>query len=81
MSSNDLRLDRILWYCYYFLTIFIPLLTLFMAISLGKGESYELESSYNLLIIPTEYSTMTEPPILQHRATIIPLARAMSSTN
>ncbi len=28
-----------------------------------------------------EYSTLTEPLILQHGATIIPVARAMSSTN
>lgn len=52
MFSNDPRLDRILWYCYYFPMIFIPLLTLYMTISLGKGESYRLESSYDLLLIP-----------------------------
>lgn len=50
--SSNLKQQRMLWYWYYFPMIFIPLLSLFATISLGKGENYRLKASYNLLFIP-----------------------------
>ena len=41
----------------------------------------EIMFDFSMILVAGEYSTLTEPLILQHGATIIPVARAMSSTN
>ncbi len=44
---------RHLWYIYYLPMLFIPLLAVFVAMSLGKPENYRLPKWTNLLYIPT----------------------------
>ncbi len=44
--------ERFLWYCYYIPTIFIPLLSFFAALCLGKPESWRPRKGYHLLLIP-----------------------------
>ena len=44
---------RYLWYGYYFPMLFIPLLCVFVALSLGKPENYRLPKWTSLLYIPT----------------------------
>ena len=44
---------RYLWYMYYFPMLFIPLLAVFVALSLGKPESFCLPKWTMLLYIPT----------------------------
>lgn len=46
-------LMRHLWYLYYLPMLFIPLLAVFVAMSLGKPESYRLPKWTALLYIPT----------------------------
>ena len=43
---------RCLWYSYYFPMLFIPLLSVLVALSLGKPENYRLPRWTNLLYIP-----------------------------
>ena len=49
----DPNVDRHLWYWYYFPMLFIPLLCVFVAMSLGKPEDYRLPKWTTLLYIPT----------------------------
>ena len=44
---------RYLWYGYYFPMLFIPLLCVLVALSLGKPENYRLPKWTSLLYIPT----------------------------
>ena len=44
---------RYLWYGYYFPMLFIPLLCVLVALSLGKPENYRLSKWTSLLYIPT----------------------------
>ena len=46
-------LMRYLWYLYYLPMLFIPLLAVFVAVSLGKPENFHLPKWTNLLYIPT----------------------------
>lgn len=45
-------LSRQLWYWYYLALLFIPLMALFVSLSLGKPENYRLPKKYMLLCIP-----------------------------
>lgn len=49
----DLNVNRQLWYAYYFPMLFIPLMALFVALSLGKTEKYHLPKWTAALYIPT----------------------------
>lgn len=49
----DIDAKRQLWYLYYFPMLFIPLLSFFVALSLGKTEKYRLPRRALLLCIPT----------------------------
>ena len=44
---------RYLWYGYYFPMLFLPLLCVFVALSLGKPENYRLPKWTSFLYIPT----------------------------
>lgn len=44
---------RYLWYLYYLAILFIPLLAVFVAMSIGKPEDYHLSKRAALLYIPT----------------------------
>ena len=44
---------RHLWYLYYLPMLFIPLLAVFVALSLGKHENFRLPKQTDLLYIPT----------------------------
>lgn len=50
---ENLDLYHLLWYSYYIPMLFIPLISLFMALHLGKNEDYRLPKWTNLLYIPT----------------------------
>lgn len=50
---SDLNGARYLWYSYYFPMLFIPLLSVFVAMSLGKPENFRLPGWTRLLYIPT----------------------------
>lgn len=50
---TDIDAKRHLWYLYYFPMLFIPLLSFFVALSLGKTEKYRLPRRALLLCIPT----------------------------
>ena len=45
--------QRCLWYLYYLPILFIPLMAVFVALSLGKSENYRLPGFIKLLYIPT----------------------------
>lgn len=47
------NITRYLWYLYYLAILFIPLLAVFVAISIGKSENYRLSKKDTLLYIPT----------------------------
>lgn len=49
---SDLNAARYLWYSYYFPLLFIPLLALFVAMSLGRPEGFRLPGWTRLLYIP-----------------------------
>ncbi len=49
----NLSLFRHLWYAYYTPMLFILLISLFIALSMGKPEDYKLPKWINLLYIPT----------------------------
>lgn len=51
--TEDLWALRHLWYLYYLPMLFIPLLSVFIAMSLGKPESFRLPGRAALLYIPT----------------------------
>lgn len=46
-------MKRLLWYLYYLPMLFIPLLAVFVALSLGKPESYRLPGRTAFLYLPT----------------------------
>ena len=46
---------RYLWYCYYFPMLFIPPLSVFVALSLGKPENYRLPRWTNILYLPAAF--------------------------
>lgn len=48
----DETVERYLWYSYYIPMLFIPTLTLFVALSIGKNEGYRLPNYAFLLLIP-----------------------------
>lgn len=50
---SDLGFSRQLWYWYYFPMLFIPLISVFISLSLGKPENYRLPKWTSLLYIPT----------------------------
>ncbi|MGN0475875.1 MAG: histidine kinase N-terminal 7TM domain-containing protein [Ruminococcus sp.] len=50
---TDLNISRHLWYWYYFPMLFIPLVSVFVSLSLGKPENYRLPKWTSLLYIPT----------------------------
>ncbi|MGN0462508.1 MAG: histidine kinase N-terminal 7TM domain-containing protein [Ruminococcus sp.] len=50
---SDLNFSRHLWYWYYFPMLFIPLISVFVSMSLGKPEIYRLPKWTSLLYIPT----------------------------
>lgn len=50
---SDPALLRQLWYWYYFPMLFIPLISVFVSMSLGKPENYRLPKWTSLLYIPT----------------------------
>lgn len=49
----DADITRYLWYMYYFPTLFIPVLAVYVSFSLGKPENYRLPKWVLLLYIPT----------------------------
>ena len=51
--AEDPWVLRHLWYLYYLPMLFIPLLAVFVAVSLGKPENFHLPKWTNLLYIPT----------------------------
>ncbi len=51
--TYDPVVSRYLWYWYYFPMLFIPLLCVFVSMSLGKGENFRLPKWIFLLYIPT----------------------------
>ncbi|MGM9664776.1 MAG: histidine kinase N-terminal 7TM domain-containing protein [Eubacteriales bacterium] len=46
------NIARYMWYLYYLPLLFIPILAVFVALSLGRPESYQLPKQALLLIIP-----------------------------
>ena len=48
-------LTRFLWYLYYLPMVFIPVLTVFVAMSLGRPENYRLPGQAALLYIPPAF--------------------------
>ena len=49
----DLNVNRYIWYGYYIPMLFIPLMALFVSLSLGKAENYHLPRWTAALYIPT----------------------------
>lgn len=49
---DDVFWSHQLWYWYYLALLFIPLMALFVSLSLGKPENYRLPKKYMLLCIP-----------------------------
>lgn len=49
---TDETAQRYLWYSYYIPLLFIPTLTLFVALSIGKNEGYRLPNYAFLLLVP-----------------------------
>lgn len=49
----DHGLSRHLWYWYYFPILFVPLISIFVSMSLGNRENYRLPKWTSLLYIPT----------------------------
>ena len=50
---NNTDAERWLWYFYYFPMLFIPMLSVFVSQSLGKGEDFRLPRWTKLLYLPT----------------------------
>lgn len=53
LFASDITAERYLWYFYYLPLLFIPPTAVFVALSLGKGESFRLPSLVKLLYIPS----------------------------
>ena len=52
-SIENTEAERWLWYFYYFPMLFIPMLSVFVSRSLGKGEDFRLPRWSKLLYFPT----------------------------
>ena len=52
-SIENTDAERWLWYFYYFPMLFIPMLSVFVSRSLGKGENFRLPRWTKLLYVPT----------------------------
>ena len=52
-SIENTDAERRLWYFYYFPMLFIPMLSVFVSLSLGKGEDFRLPRWTKLLYVPT----------------------------
>ena len=52
-SIENTDAERRLWYFYYFPMLFIPMLSVFVSRSLGKGEDFRLPRWTKLLYLPT----------------------------
>ena len=52
-SIENTDVERWLWYFYYFPMLFIPMLSVFVSRSLGKGEDFRLPRWSKLLYFPT----------------------------
>ena len=52
-SIDNIDAERLLWYFYYFPMLFIPMLSVFVSQSLGKGEDFRLPRWTKLLYLPT----------------------------
>ena len=52
-SIENTDAERWLWYFYYFPMLFIPMLSVFVSQSLGKGEDFRLPRWTKLLYLPT----------------------------
>ena len=52
-SIENMDAERWLWYFYYFPMLFIPMLSVFVSRSLGKGEDFRLPRWTKLLYLPT----------------------------
>ena len=52
-SIENTDAERWLWYFYYFPMLFIPMLSIFVSRSLGKGEDFRLPRWTKLLYVPT----------------------------
>ena len=52
-SIENTDAERRLWYFYYFPMLFIPMLSVFVSRSLGKGEDFRLPRWTKLLYVPT----------------------------
>ncbi len=52
-SIDNMDIQRWLWYWYYFPMLFIPLVSLFVSMSLGKAENFRLPLWTKLLYIPS----------------------------
>lgn len=50
---SGVSIRRYLWYLYYLPILFIPLVAIFVALSLGKSENFRLPSFVRLLYIPS----------------------------
>lgn len=50
--ETNLNIVRYMWYLYYLPLLFIPVLAVFVALSLGKPEAYHLPKRTLLLLIP-----------------------------
>lgn len=52
-SIDNVDAERLLWYCYYVSMLFIPMLSMFVSLSLGKAEDFQLPRWTKLLYLPT----------------------------
>ena len=52
-SIDNMDAERWLWYFYYFPMLLIPMLSVFVSLSLGKGEDFHLPRWTKLLYFPT----------------------------
>lgn len=52
-SIDNMDAGRWLWYFYYFPMLLIPMLSVFVSLSLGKGEDFQLPRWTKLLYFPT----------------------------
>ena len=52
-SIENTDVERRLWYLYYFPMLFIPMLSVFVSRSLGKGEDFRLPRWTKILYVPT----------------------------
>lgn len=52
-SIDNVDAERLLWYCYYVPMLFIPMLSMFVSLSLGKPEDFRLPRWTKLLYLPT----------------------------